>query len=110
MARGITLDELSIWLHENGHHTWSLRKMEGWTGNATHLIKYMDIGFDTRTMDIFRIGFRGMSENFSVHVGDDIHTAHLEPEKRYFKELEGKKNSLLDLLDHRIAQILKERE
>ena len=107
MARGITLDEFKAWVEKNEKHTWSIADMIGWKPGSTHLIKYFDLGLDTRTMDIFRIGCRGSCEEFSVHVRDDIH--YLKEDLKEFKELEGKDNSILDLLDYKIAKMLEKR-
>jgi len=98
MAESITLEQFKKWVKKNEKHTWSLDDMKGWREGSTHLIKYMDLGFDTRTMDIFRIKCRGMGEDFVVHTGDDVLT-------------EGRgKNTLLDLLDKKLKEALNERE
>ena len=52
MAKGVTLKQFNEWLKENEKHTWSIRDMAGWKQGSTHLIKYFDLGFDTRTMHI----------------------------------------------------------
>lgn len=69
--KAITLKEFHDWLKENRKHTWCLIDMAGWGKGSTHLIKYFDLGFDTRTMDIFRIGARGSFEgDMEFHVAD----------------------------------------
>ena len=109
MARGVKLKQFNEWLKENEKHTWSIRDMAGWKSGSTHLIKYFDLGFDTRTMDIFRIACRGSCEDFAVHTSDDVHGDIKKDEDRPFKELEGKDNTILDLLDYKIKGILNER-
>jgi len=106
MARSVTLEEFKEWVKKNEKHTWSIADMAGWKEGSTHLIKYFDLSFDSRTMDIFRIGCRGSCKEFSVHVGDDIH--YLKEELKEFKELEDKNNTILDLLDYKIKKILEE--
>ena len=89
MATPVTLDEFKEWVNKNEHHTWSLVK--GWGSNSTHFIKYFDLGFDTRTMQIYRISCRGSYETFTVHAEDAII---------------GEPKSLLDLLDYKLNQMV----
>lgn len=98
MARSVSLREIQAWVANNDHLTWSLRGMPGWKRN-TAIIKYMDLGFDTRTMDVFRISIRGACEDFMVHCGDNVRNSPNPDEV-----------SILDLLDAKIKEILDGRQ
>lgn len=110
MAKAISLKQFQDWVKKNEHHTWSHRDMIGWKSGSTQLIKYFHLGFDTRDMSIYYMKCRGMFKDgeFEIHIGDD--DSNLKEEFRHFKELEGKDNTLLDLLDYKIKKLLEERE
>ena len=103
MAEGITLKQWAKWLEKNKNSTWHLTS---WSKSPkTARIKYFDLGFDTRDMRIYLIKARGsFDKEIKVHVGDD--NSGLPEQFRKFPHLEGKKNTLLDLLDDLIQREL----
>lgn len=65
----ITLKQFQEWVDRNQNITWDLRSF-GIDGHVPRY-KYFDLGFDTRTQNVFRIVARGgTSDEIVVHVGD----------------------------------------
>ena len=104
MADAITLKQWGEWLKNNTAKTWYLPTFGQDVSCAK--IKYFDLGFDTRTMEIYYIKARGsFQDDIIVHVGDDNDCFVGEHQK--FPHLVGKQNTLLDLLDDLIERKLK---
>jgi hypothetical protein len=91
--RGITLQEFQDWLKKNKHLTWYIGEGGGFFSldkGGFPQIKYIDLCFDTRTMDIFSIKVRGLGgDGFVVYTSNE------------YKDEEG---NLLDLLDRKLKE------
>ena len=83
----VTLKQFHDWFEANKHHTWSFP--QGWEEGGTHLVKYFDLSFDSRTSNIYYIKCRGLSWPIEAHVMDCVDN-----------------ETILNVLDRKIAEAL----
>ena len=71
MARGVTLMEFHDFVNKFKAKTWNLEAISS-NDPGKYDVKYFDIAFDTRFMNIYRIEARNYGKvSVVVHVGDD---------------------------------------
>ena len=96
---GVSLKEFHEWLQKNKHYTWFVGEDGGFRQGGKALVKYIDLGFDTRDMQVFRLKAQILDTEVLVTTANQCINPIVQEHK--FK-------TILDYFDFHIQNGLKE--